>query len=290
MRILIVFFLVALVTFCPDECFAHSWNQYKCAADAAQRSGDNAGAIRFWSDALARLSGPDDPRWCETVIALARLHAAANNRLLADRMYEKLINHAKTSGGLGSDCHEALAGYCQNLKTVNDPEKEVEVAKLLKTCHKTDSTKIDTIAFSTSAPLESSTLNESANRSFLRRQFSGGGYGASGIGSGSMLSGGYTNPNSVHVGGYSRQDGTYVPPHERSSPNETTLDNWSHRGNINPHTGRRGYQSGSGFSRSSLDSPTSHEILQSSHSHLDTPSSSQIMQTHTRMSSSPFYK
>lgn len=42
------------------------------------------------------------------------------------------------------------------------------------------------------------------------------------------------------VGGYIRQDGTYVQPHFRSSPNSTPADNYSTRGNTNPYTGERG--------------------------------------------------
>jgi hypothetical protein len=44
----------------------------------------------------------------------------------------------------------------------------------------------------------------------------------------------------VHVRGYYKKDGTYVQPHERSSPNDTTLDNYSTRGNVNPYTGQPG--------------------------------------------------
>lgn len=47
----------------------------------------------------------------------------------------------------------------------------------------------------------------------------------------------------VHVRGYTRADGTYVAPHYRSSPNSTTADNYSTRGNINPYTGERGTRS-----------------------------------------------
>src|ERR1043165_9489992 len=43
-----------------------------------------------------------------------------------------------------------------------------------------------------------------------------------------------------HVRGYTRSDGTYVAPHTRSAPNNTTLDNWSTKGNVNPYTGRQG--------------------------------------------------
>ena len=34
----------------------------------------------------------------------------------------------------------------------------------------------------------------------------------------------------THMHGYYRTDGTYVQPHWRSSPNNTTYDNWSTRG------------------------------------------------------------
>lgn len=43
------------------------------------------------------------------------------------------------------------------------------------------------------------------------------------------------------VNGYTRSDGTYVPGHYRSSPNNTKIDNYSTRGNTNPYTGQRGY-------------------------------------------------
>jgi hypothetical protein len=44
----------------------------------------------------------------------------------------------------------------------------------------------------------------------------------------------------VQVDGYYRRDGTYVPPHTRSSPNSTKLDNYSTQGNTNPYNGRQG--------------------------------------------------
>lgn len=44
----------------------------------------------------------------------------------------------------------------------------------------------------------------------------------------------------VSVKGHFRKDGTYVAPHTRSSPNSTTLDNWSTKGNVNPYTGQVG--------------------------------------------------
>lgn len=44
----------------------------------------------------------------------------------------------------------------------------------------------------------------------------------------------------VSVRGYTRKDGTYVAPHMRSSPNSTTSDNYSTKGNTNPYTGEPG--------------------------------------------------
>ena len=44
----------------------------------------------------------------------------------------------------------------------------------------------------------------------------------------------------VSVKGYHRKNGTYVAPHVRSSPNGTSSDNWSAKGNVNPYTGKAG--------------------------------------------------
>lgn len=44
----------------------------------------------------------------------------------------------------------------------------------------------------------------------------------------------------VQVKPYFRSDGTYVQPHERTRPNNTLEDNYSTKGNVNPHTGRPG--------------------------------------------------
>lgn len=46
----------------------------------------------------------------------------------------------------------------------------------------------------------------------------------------------------VYVKGYTRQDGTYVQPHYRSSPDIYVNNNWSTKGNINPYTGAKGTQ------------------------------------------------
>lgn len=42
------------------------------------------------------------------------------------------------------------------------------------------------------------------------------------------------------VKGHIRKDGTYVAPHVRTTPNKSTLDNYSTKGNINPYTGKEG--------------------------------------------------
>jgi hypothetical protein len=43
-----------------------------------------------------------------------------------------------------------------------------------------------------------------------------------------------------YVNGYTRSNGTYVAPHFQSNPNNTTSDNYSTRGNVNPYTGQAG--------------------------------------------------
>jgi hypothetical protein len=49
---------------------------------------------------------------------------------------------------------------------------------------------------------------------------------------------GHSGP--VSVRGYVRRDGTFVPPHFRSSPDGIFSNNWSSRGNVNPFTGKSG--------------------------------------------------
>lgn len=48
----------------------------------------------------------------------------------------------------------------------------------------------------------------------------------------------------VHVNGYTRKDGTYVAPYNRTAPNSTKNDNWSTKGNVNPETGKPGTKPG----------------------------------------------
>ena len=42
----------------------------------------------------------------------------------------------------------------------------------------------------------------------------------------------------VSVSGYYKKDGTYVQPHQRTSPNNTITDNYSYPGNYNPNNGQ----------------------------------------------------
>ena len=44
----------------------------------------------------------------------------------------------------------------------------------------------------------------------------------------------------VYVNGYAKRNGTYVQPHYRSSPDNTSTNNYSTYGNTNPYTGRAG--------------------------------------------------
>lgn len=45
----------------------------------------------------------------------------------------------------------------------------------------------------------------------------------------------------VNVNGYMKKNGTYVAPHHRSSPDGNQRNNWSSKGNVNPYTGKKGY-------------------------------------------------
>ena len=44
----------------------------------------------------------------------------------------------------------------------------------------------------------------------------------------------------VKVKGSVTKSGAVRQPHMRTSPNNTKLDNWSTKGNTNPHTGKKG--------------------------------------------------
>ncbi len=45
---------------------------------------------------------------------------------------------------------------------------------------------------------------------------------------------------STSVGGYTTKNGTYVSPHQRSTPDSNPKNNWSTKGNVNPYTGKKG--------------------------------------------------
>lgn len=42
------------------------------------------------------------------------------------------------------------------------------------------------------------------------------------------------------VQGYTKKDGAYVAPYQRTAPNGTQRDNWSSKPNVNPYTGKEG--------------------------------------------------
>ena len=42
------------------------------------------------------------------------------------------------------------------------------------------------------------------------------------------------------VKGFTKKNGTYVPPHYKSSPNKSKFDNFSTKGNVNPFNGKKG--------------------------------------------------
>jgi hypothetical protein len=49
-----------------------------------------------------------------------------------------------------------------------------------------------------------------------------------------------SNPSSHQVDGYTRNNGTYVAPHQQTNPNNTQMDNYGTSGNVNPYTGQTG--------------------------------------------------
>lgn len=49
-----------------------------------------------------------------------------------------------------------------------------------------------------------------------------------------------TSMADTYVRGHVTKNGTYVEPHNRSSPNNSKYDNYSTKGNSNPYTGKEG--------------------------------------------------
>jgi hypothetical protein len=65
---------------------------------------------------------------------------------------------------------------------------------------------------------------------------------AKGGGKGGRASRGTTTSkgSETSVRGYTNKDGTYVAPHQRTTPDNTKGNNWSTKGNQNPYTGKPG--------------------------------------------------
>lgn len=70
--------------------------------------------------------------------------------------------------------------------------------------------------------------------------FARGGHGGGHSGSHSGYHFGSRGSGEHMVSGYTRKNGTYVAPHYQTNANGTRNDNYSTRGNVNPHTGEEG--------------------------------------------------
>lgn len=46
--------------------------------------------------------------------------------------------------------------------------------------------------------------------------------------------------SSHSVSGYVKKNGTYVNHHRATNADKTRTNNWSHKGNVNPYTGKEG--------------------------------------------------
>lgn len=58
--------------------------------------------------------------------------------------------------------------------------------------------------------------------------------------SAALITQSFTALADTKVKGYTKKDGTYVAPHNRSDKNSRKDDNWSSKGNTNPYTGKKG--------------------------------------------------
>ena len=45
----------------------------------------------------------------------------------------------------------------------------------------------------------------------------------------------------TYVGGHFRKNGTYVSPYRKTTSDSSLRNNYSTKGNVNPHTGKKGY-------------------------------------------------
>lgn len=71
----------------------------------------------------------------------------------------------------------------------------------------------------------------------------GGGHRSSGShsnGTSHHSSSGHVNSQNHSVHGYTKKDGTHVAPSHATNPNSTRRDNYTHKGNTNPYTGKEG--------------------------------------------------
>ena len=50
-----------------------------------------------------------------------------------------------------------------------------------------------------------------------------------------------SSSSAEHVSGYTKSNGTYVAPHDRTRADHDKTNNWSTKGNANPETGKPGY-------------------------------------------------
>ena len=46
----------------------------------------------------------------------------------------------------------------------------------------------------------------------------------------------------IYIDGYTKKDGTVIKGYYRSLPDKNKLNNWTTKGNINPFTGKKGYE------------------------------------------------
>ena len=61
------------------------------------------------------------------------------------------------------------------------------------------------------------------------------------LGRGGGVRGSRSSKGGEHtVRSYTKKDGSYVPSHRQTNPDGTKRNNWSTKGNVNPHTGKPG--------------------------------------------------
>jgi len=48
--------------------------------------------------------------------------------------------------------------------------------------------------------------------------------------------------STTRVEGHTTKKGKYVHSYTKTTPNSTKMDNYSHKGNINPYTGKKGHK------------------------------------------------